>query len=124
MAKNADVYSLGIVIMEILTEKRPTATMINSVNQEACTLKDWVAGVLSGGTTGVSDVLDEHLVQLGLSALEKRKVAMLLQLASSCCSQIPDQRPEINAVLSSLLRTREMSSPEAVGTSKVQRMVV
>lgn len=95
-----DVFSFGIILMEFLTKKRPTATI--EADGLPVSLQQLVERALANGKEGLIQVLDPVLV-LDHSK-EQTRLEELLKLAVSCTDQNPENRPDMNEVLSTLLK--------------------
>lgn len=99
-----DVYSFGIILMEILTKKRPTGLVDR--NGLPFTLRQLVETVYAGDMTKnrLVDVLDHDLI---IKDEEEDMIHELLKLGLSCTWPNPDARPNMEEVLCSLLKLRE-----------------
>lgn len=95
-----DVFSFGIILMEFLTKKRPTATI--EAHGLPISLQQLVERALAIGTEGLIQVLDPVL--LLNDSKEHKRLEELLKLALSCTDQNPEHRPDMNEVLSILLK--------------------
>lgn len=98
----ADVFSFGVIIMEFLTKKRPTSGL--EENGMPITLQQYVEKFLAHGVDGVPHFLDPQLLSTVKTAGEKEKIVKLLELALFCTRQLPEDRPDMNEVLSTLLK--------------------
>lgn len=98
----ADVFSFGIIMMEFLTKRRPTGTI--EENGVPITLQKFVGNALNNGTDAVLHVVDQDLIPNEPIQSDVEKLVFCLELALSCTRETPDDRPDINEVLSSLLK--------------------
>lgn len=98
----ADVFSFGIIMMEFLTKRRPTGTI--EENGVPITLQKFVENALNNGTDAVLHVVDQDLIPNEPIQSDVEKLVFCLELALSCTRETPDDRPDINEVLSSLLK--------------------
>ncbi|KAJ0721187.1 putative protein kinase RLK-Pelle-LRR-III family [Helianthus annuus] len=88
-SKEADVYSFGILILEILTGKDPTVLL----NEEGIDLPTWVQSVEE--SRWKNDVFDMHMVMTNDNS---DKITRLLHLGIRCASQVPRRRASMTEV--------------------------
>lgn len=98
-----DVFSFGIVVMEFLTKQRPTGLM--EEDGLPVSLRQRVEKSLATGTKGVLQVLDPMLASND-SNKQMEAVEELFKLALFCTSPNPEERPNMNEVLSILSKLK------------------
>lgn len=103
----SDVYSFGIVLLELLTGKSPVH---GQGSDEVIHLVRWVQSVVREEWTG--EVFDVELLRY--SNIEEEMVAVL-QIGLNCVTRLPEQRPKIGDMVKMLEEMRAGNSP-SVGT--------
>lgn len=89
-----DVYSYGIVVLELLTRKRPTEEFL----VEYGSLVKWV---VSRFPHQIDQVLDPDLLATA-SEIGQQQIVCMLGIALSCTQEDPSHRPSMREVLSML----------------------
>ncbi|KAJ8537112.1 hypothetical protein K7X08_035513 [Anisodus acutangulus] len=93
--EKSDIYSYGVVLMEILSGKRSVEPEFGDGNS----IVDWIRSKLKT-KNGINDVLDKNA---GASCLSVREEMMLLlRVAVLCTSRNPADRPSMRDVMSML----------------------
>lgn len=97
-----DVFSFGIIVMELLTKRRPTELI--GEDGQPITLHQLVETATAKGNNAILQISDPDLVSNVFG--EEQILEELLKLALACTHAVPEQRPDMNEVLSSLLKLR------------------
>jgi len=91
ISQKADVYSFGVLLLEILTGKAPSH---GSANDDGVDLPRWVQSIVREEWT--AEVFDIELLR---HHNFEEDMVQLLQVAIDCVAQYPDQRPSMKDVV-------------------------
>ncbi|KAK9115792.1 hypothetical protein Sjap_014739 [Stephania japonica] len=94
VSQKADVYSYGVLLLELLTGKPPTNSLLN---EDGVDLPRWVQSVVREEWT--SEVFALELLRYQNA---EEEMVQLLQLALDCAAQFPDKRPWMTDVVSQI----------------------
>ncbi|KAH7863104.1 hypothetical protein Vadar_013383 [Vaccinium darrowii] len=101
VSTRCDVYSFGIMLMEIFTRKKPTDEMFNS----GLSLKTWVSEALANN---VIQAIDSNLVRQeeGQFTVKVKCVSSIYELALNCSAESPEERINMKDALVLLKKIR------------------
>jgi serine/threonine protein kinase len=118
--EKSDVYSYGVVLLEILTGRRP----VEPEYGEGSSIVDWVrCKVAAGGEAGLRDVTEAWADEGGDGEEARDEVALALRVAMLCTSRCPQERPSMRDVLSMLQEARSDRKPAGVENKQAHKMV-
>lgn len=104
MSTKGDVYSYGIILLEMLTGKKITDPMFNKTFM----LQNFVSKALSDGANDIFDTFKLHELTRSDAAKAKDCLVMLLDIGVRCAQELPQFRPDIRDTLGILETIRSV----------------
>ena len=101
LTDKVDVYSYGVVVLEMITKRRPTS----NVFMDGKSLATWVQSAVHGNWMDVIDLDLKKEIQDGLAAQET--IYSVLALALACTRESPKDRPTMLDVLDALVLLKQ-----------------
>ena len=109
VSQKADVYSFGVLLLELVTDKAPSQA---ALNDEGVDLPRWVQSV--NRSEWGSEVFDMELMR---HQTGEEPLAQLVLLAMDCVAQVPDARPSMAHVV---MRIEEIK--KSSGASNIEQV--
>ncbi|XP_054819746.1 receptor kinase-like protein Xa21 isoform X2 [Prosopis cineraria] len=103
VSTKADVYSYGIILMEVFTRKKPTEDMfINGLS-----LKTWISKSMPDA---LIQVMDSSLLQANEQHVGSilTTTSAVFELALNCCSDFPTERCNMSDIVASLNKIKDL----------------
>ncbi|TYI96182.1 hypothetical protein E1A91_D01G053300v1 [Gossypium mustelinum] len=101
VSTKGDVYSFGILLMEIITRKKPTDEMFEGERS----LKSWVIESISSSRNQVVD--PQLLSTIGREDLKVKNCALsILQVGLECSAELPNERLHMKEVVTKLKKIK------------------
>lgn len=102
VTEKCDIYSFGVVLLELITGKSPVQPL-----EQGGDLVTWVRRAIKNGVP-TSDIFDKRL-DLSLQATVE-EMTLLLKIALFCTSTSPVNRPTMKEVIAMMFDVREAAA--------------
>ncbi|KAK4267661.1 hypothetical protein QN277_024413 [Acacia crassicarpa] len=94
LMEKADIYSLGVLILVIVSGRRPLHVLASPMKLEKANLISWCRHLAHSGN--ILELVDERLVK---DYYNKEQASLCINLALACLQKIPELRPDIGDVV-------------------------
>lgn len=108
ITKKTDVWSLGILVLEILTGKFPSNFLQKGKGKEEEDLAGWVSSIPSEDWTTV--VLDKEMVEMKTGG--EGEMVKLLKIALNCCDADVEKRVDLKEVIEKINEIKEKDNDD------------
>lgn len=102
VSTKGDVYSYGVVLLEMLTGKQPLNKEFLDEGHVHSGIVGWVAEKTSDDSN-FKEILDPTLLE-NASEISLKQMGMVLIIAKTCTLEIPRNRPKMRDVAEALLK--------------------
>jgi len=106
--EKSDVYSYGVLLLELLSRLKPTDS---SISEEHLNLSTWVRKLHENNME--FEVVDKSI----RDTANHQEVAIMMEIACSCISQAPEERPDMYKVVQMLDSLVDPDSTASLFTS-------
>ncbi|GLT38269.1 hypothetical protein SLA2020_125270 [Shorea laevis] len=93
LMEKADIYSLGVLILVIVSGRRPLHVLASPMKLEKANLISWSRHLAQSGN--VLELVDERLKD----EYNKEQASLCINLALSCLQKMPELRPDIGEIV-------------------------
>ena len=104
LMEKADIYSLGVLILVIVSGRRPLHVLSSPMKLEKANLISWCRQLAQAGN--ILELVDERLKD----GFSKEEASLCINLALTCLQKIPELRPDIGEIVKIL--KGEMDLPQ------------
>ncbi|KDP41964.1 hypothetical protein JCGZ_26982 [Jatropha curcas] len=93
LMEKADIYSLGVLILVIVSGRRPLHVLASPMKLEKANLISWCRHLAQAGN--ILELVDERLKD----EYNKEEASLCINLALTCLQKMPELRPDIGEVV-------------------------
>ncbi|KAL1554105.1 putative receptor-like protein kinase [Salvia divinorum] len=104
LMEKADIYSLGVLILVIISGRRPLHVLSSPMKLEKANLISWCKSLAHSGNT--LELVDQRL----RDEYSKEQATLCINLALACLQKMPELRPEIGDIVKVLKGEMELPS--------------
>ncbi|MQM06090.1 hypothetical protein Taro_038906 [Colocasia esculenta] len=105
LMEKADIYSFGVLVLVIVSGRRPLHVLSSPMKLERANLISWCRQLAHAGT--VLELVDERLKE-GATGYDKEQAALCINLALLCLQRIPELRPDSGEIVKILKGEMEL----------------
>ncbi|XP_045807377.1 putative receptor-like protein kinase At1g80870 [Trifolium pratense] len=105
LMEKADIYSFGVLILVIVSGRRPLHVLASPMKLEKANLISWCRHLAQAGGSNILELVDEKLKQ---DDYNKEQASMCINLALTCLQKIPEMRPDIGDIVKILKGEMEL----------------
>ncbi|EEF49230.1 protein with unknown function [Ricinus communis] len=102
LMEKADIYSLGVLILVIVSGRRPLHVLASPMKLEKANLISWCRHLAQAGN--ILELVDERLKD----DYSKEQATLCINLALTCLQKMPELRPDIGEILKILKGDTEL----------------
>lgn len=102
LMEKADIYSLGVLILVIVSGRRPLHVLSSPMKLEKANLISWCRHLAHAGN--VLEIIDEKLKD----EYSKEQASLCIHLALACLQKVPELRPDVGDILKILKGEMEL----------------
>ncbi|KAF2597684.1 hypothetical protein F2Q68_00009472 [Brassica cretica] len=104
LMEKGDIYSFGVLILVIISGRRPLHVLASPMKLEKANLVSWCRQLAQSGN--VLELVDERLKDV----YSKEEAGLCINLALACLQKAPELRPDISEVVRILRGEMEISA--------------
>lgn len=104
LMEKADIYSLGVLILVIVSGRRPLHVLSSPMKLEKANLVSWCRTLAQGGN--ILELVDERLKD----GYNKEQASLCINLALTCLQKMPELRPDIGEIVKILKGEMDLAS--------------
>ncbi|KEH39655.1 putative protein kinase RLK-Pelle-RLCK-XI family [Medicago truncatula] len=105
LMEKADIYSFGVLILVIVSGRRPLHVLASPMKLEKANLISWCRHLAQAGGNNILELVDEKLKE---DNYNKEQASLCINLALSCLQKIPELRPDIGDIVKILKGEMEL----------------
>lgn len=117
ITEKSDVYSYGVVLLELITGKEPTDKQI----PDGAHIITWINKELREKKNDFTTILDQQL--LLRSGTQIQEMLQVLGVALLCVNSCPEERPTMNNVAAMLKEIRHGNNEDIEKSNSLGRVV-